>query len=152
MTTTTAVERTAKVLAETVAVLLDYYERPVTAPDGDDPTGSYRKQRDQQSRDAHTMVTRALKAGVSTRRIAAESHLPGLLVINFVDDPQDRADAYAAEVHHLERSLEMVRQARAKDARDRYYEGQAEKGIKARLAESYGVSRPTLDAWLAVEE
>lgn len=141
-------EQLAKLRAETVATLLDYYDRPVTAPDGDDPTGSYTKQRAQQGNDATTMVTRALKAGITIRQLSIETHLPGLHIIQLIDDPQQRADAFTDEIHHLERSLDAVRQARAKDAQQRFQAGQHEKGIKVQLAQSYGVTRVTLDAWL----
>jgi hypothetical protein len=139
-------EQIAKLRAETVAALRDYYDRPVTAPNGDDPTGSYTRQRVQQGNDAVTMVARSLKAGITMRHLAMDSHLPGLLIIQLIEDAQQRADAFVAEIHHLERSLDAVRQARIKDAQARFHAGEC---YKTKLAASLKITRPTLDAWLS---
>lgn len=136
--------------AETVKTLIDYYDHPVTTPpdvDGLEAHG-FGKRRSQQGRDAQTMVTRALKAGISMRQIAADAHLPGTLVINLIEDPERRAEAFVAELHHLDRSRAQVRAAQRRDARDRFAAGEA----KSSLAKSFGVTRVTLDAWLAAAD
>lgn len=137
----------AALRAETVKTLIDYYDHPVTTPDdvGWLEADGFGKRRAQQSRDATTMISRALKAGISMRQIAADAHLPGALVINLIEDPQQRAEAFTAELHHLERALGLVREAQRRDARDRFANGEA----KSNLAKSLGITRRTLDAWLA---
>ena len=76
------------------------------------------------------------------RQIAQRAHLPGRLVIAFVEDPQARADTFAAEIHHLSMLCGRCRRC------GRGTPGSATPAHVARkpaLAESYGVTRPTLD-------
>lgn len=142
-------EQIRKLRRETVAAIVDFY-----SDEGPPPGEVGWEAHAQKERDARTMVTRALNpdTGIAMRQLAGDTRLSGLLIIRLIDDPQVRADAFAAELYHLERALGDVRRARAHDARDRYRQGQQEKGIKVRLAESYGVTRPTLDAWLTPDE
>jgi hypothetical protein len=87
---------------------------------------------------------RARRAGLTHRQIALRARIPGREVIRWVEDPQERAEAYTAELHHLEREKANVRRDRARDARVQFEAG----GKKIQLAALFGVSRPTLDEWL----
>jgi DNA-binding transcriptional regulator LsrR (DeoR family) len=127
--------------------VVDYYDRPITALDETwaiDLRIDADRRRKAQGETARRLVNEVLAEGGSHRQIAVAAHLPGLLVIKLITDTQEAADAYAAEIHHLERSLNEVRDARIRDARLRYEAGEK----KTDLAASYGVTRPTLDKWL----
>lgn len=102
------------------------------------------KQWDSDHRSAVDAVARVLTAGGSIRQISAVSHVPGHLIIDLIEDDQARADAYAAELYHLERAMDIVRKKRIADARLRHKQGES----KTALADSFDVTRVTLDKWL----
>lgn len=129
--------------------VVDYYDHPVeTPPHATHPAANRDRsqQREWQWETAVKTVRRVLANGGSVRQVAVAAHLPGHLVIAFVEDAQARADAYVAELHHLERQMDAVREMRAKDARARRADGEE----KVSLAASFAVTRPTLDKWLNV--
>lgn len=105
-----------------------------------------------------TWLGRCRERGITHRRIAAYSRVPGAWLIGWYDQPAERAQAYAAEIHHLERELAALRLGRARYVdrlrNPRQYPGRpATPGMtKVALAETFKVSRPTIDGWLADAE
>lgn len=97
------------------------------------------------SNDVRYLVGRCLDEGITLQRLADCARVPGHLLLQFVDDAQRKADAYTAEIHRLERTLDTVRRDRAHLAVVRVRDGEQ----KTAVAASFGVSRPTLDAWIA---
>jgi hypothetical protein len=102
------------------------------------------------SQQATEAVTAAVRTpGIIAQRIARTLRLSGLTVIGMISDPELRAKALVAELHHADRYKQMVRDAQAGHARSWYGQG----GVveKTVVARSLDVSRPTLDQWLASE-
>jgi transposase-like protein len=128
------------------AALVDYYDHPVVVD-----AGHYIEQavqngrRHEQEQKAIRLVEQALRQDITVRRIAAHAGIPGTLVTPLVQDPCVRAAAYEAEIHHLERQIAQVRYHRGGDVFARVTAGES----KTEVAASYGVSRVTLDKWLA---
>lgn len=127
--------------------LVAYYDHPTPWPeptDASDVSAAKTRRRAAQHDRARKLVNQALAHGLTMRRIASHTQLPGKLIIPLIDDLQARADAYAAELHHLERAMEEIRAMRATEARQRHRAGEK----KTALAASYRVTRVTLDKWL----
>lgn len=96
------------------------------------------------------LVDAAIRRGITARRLASHARVPGGWVIERLARPQDRAEAYAAELHHLDRAQRQIHLARARDAwRLLHNPDPGRKTTKVELAATFGVSRPTLDSWLA---
>lgn len=138
-------------LRRITAALIDYYDHPVQRLGDDVPlltqVDSTRRRAAQQDLAAR-LVNEALRRGISHRQISSASQLPGKLIIPLIEDEQHRSDAYAAELHHLERAVEEIRDMRIRRARWRRSNGEK----KVDLADSYGVTRPTLDKWLDTDQ
>jgi len=97
------------------------------------------------------LLWHARRAGLTPRQIARHAHLPGRVVIRWLTDPGERAAAYTAELHHLDREAAEVRHLRAGDVAGLRVPA-ADGGAgwsKVDLAALHGVSRPTIDQWLS---
>lgn len=102
----------------------------------------------------------ALTLGFTPRHLASTARVPGRWLIARLPQLGQRADAYAAEIHHLERELAAVRADRALDvwhqrnplATRVSYDSEPKAvhppATKVLLAETFRVSRPTIDVWL----
>ena len=91
----------------------------------------------------------ALDRGITARRISSHTRVPGTYIISLLDRPAEQAAAWNAEIHHLERTLAAARLARAHYAHHLVAPWGNEKPMtKMAVAELFGVSRPTLDAWI----
>lgn len=97
-------------------------------------------------------LAEVLSRGITVRQVASHARLPGRWLISWVRDPAARATAYRAEIHHLERELTAVRRDRARDVyflTRRETPPQPGQLSKTAAAETFDVSRPTIDAWIA---
>lgn len=106
---------------------------------------------DQVVRGIRRQMRAARDHGLTVRQIASHARVPAGQVLRWIDDPRERAEAYAAEIHHLERAAAVWRLQRAREVDALYRDDPAtgRKGMtKVALAELYRVSRPTIDAWL----
>ena len=101
-------------------------------------------------RKAAKAVTKAITAGASHREIAVSVGCDGLTVIHLIQDVNARTEAFAAERHHAERYVATVKEATASHARQVI--GAAGGKGKSTLADKLGISRPTLDAWIADDD
>lgn len=146
--TTALIERTV------AAIRHAFGEGSTLLPEGSvDPWAVSRRSRE----DVRVLLDRCLRAGVTVRLLALKSGVAGHLLVPLIDHPQQRADAYAAEIHNLERALETVRSQRMQAAVAEVREGEELSRLernaagleKQQVAKRWGVSRPTLDAWIA---
>lgn len=100
------------------------------------------------------VLDQARERGIAHRQIASYSRVPGRWLVGWYRQPTERATAYVGEIHHLERELAALRLDRARDAaalrNPRQYPGRPKVGgmTKVALAETFKVSRPTIDDWL----
>lgn len=143
---TNRTERDA-LLAEIRAALVGYYGDPITVRPGAD-WGEVRdteRARHRQADSLRTLINRAVDGGISHRQISSATQWPGRHILGWIDDPAVRRHAYEAELHHLEREMTLVRQARSREAFVRLTRGET----KTALAAEFGVTRPTLDKWLS---
>lgn len=101
--------------------------------------------------DAVRAVTDAVTATrftITHRQIASLAGVSGLLVARLIDNAAARAEALRSERHAAERYVTEVRDAIRGEAVRRIEAGDR----KLATAESLGITRPTLDAWLSSEE
>lgn len=99
------------------------------------------------------LMARARELGLTHRQIASLARVPGEQVMRWIDDPRERAQAHAAEIHHHDRAAAMARLRRAREVDGLHRGSGGRPGMtKVALAELYSVSRPTIDAWLADAE
>lgn len=142
-------------LRERTGEQLRYYFDELLTPDTDGPNRS--GLREKVHGDIRLLFDRCAREGITPRLLSADSGIQGLLLMQFIDNPQRRADAYAAEIYHLERELDMVRTARAASAVAEYRDAleltpQERARLRVRkfdIAQRWGVTRVTLDAWIA---
>lgn len=101
------------------------------------------------TRKTREAMSRARERGITHRQISSYCRVPGRWLLAWYDDPAERAEAYAGEIHHLERELAAVRLDRARyvDVLRNPRLG-SEPMTKVALAETFKVSRPTIDDWL----
>lgn len=116
-------------ISELNAALGDYYKRARVA----------------QVDRARAAVDTALAAGMDARQLSVRLRMPGHLIAQLISDPTARGEAWTAEIHHLERAATLVRRMRGTDVAQRVANGEQ----KTALAAEFGVSRPTLDGWIA---
>lgn len=142
---TTAQPRTDRdVLNEVASALRDAYDNPP-------PLGTDALALDVRQQKERALLDEARRRGITARQMSSHARVPGLWLIGRLARLADRAAAYDAEIHHLERELAAVRRARALDVWHQRHPSlpDLEKPMtKVALAEAFGVSRPTIDAWL----
>lgn len=90
-------------------------------------------------------VDDALASGVMVAQIALAAGLRQLLVTEFISSRPARMEALAYAAHDAERYLRQVRDAQRLEAVRAF----ADDVPKTRIAERLGVTRPTVDNWLA---
>lgn len=135
----------------TRAALVAYLDHPTPLPsDGAawTETRDYAARRVGQAARARALVNACVRDGITVQRITATTALPASAILPLIADRQAKADALAAELHRLERAAAGIREMRATEARHRLAEGEA----KTDLAASFGVTRVTLDKWLAGDD
>ncbi len=99
---------------------------------------------------ASRAVTAAVTAAdVSHGQICTLTGAPGLLVVGLITDDLAQADALRVEQHRAERYVEEVRQERVRAAQRLRGPESTPRRPKQDVASMLGVSRPTLDKWLA---
>lgn len=105
--------------------------------------------------DAEHLAIRAVTDAVTARRftlthrqIASLAGVPGLLVARLIDNDKARAEALRSERHAADRYATEVLDTIRQEALRRFGAGER----KFAIAEALGVTRRTLDAWLATEE
>lgn len=109
-------------------------------------------------------VTEAVTAGQHIHTLISSAiSCPGTFIVRLIDDWDARAKALVYERHAAERyaeavraeirsmALHEVRYAQADPTRERVPVWQRE-AVKAPVAEKYGITRVTLDKWLAQAE
>ncbi|HEX3778520.1 MAG TPA: hypothetical protein VHX38_02555 [Pseudonocardiaceae bacterium] len=135
----------AEVKREALDALAAFYEQPVELRDGEIPRHTM-EQHSKLEGIAREKVDAALKEGIPVRQLAHQAHLPGVLVIKLASDPAQRRDAYEAEIENLRRTIRTIESYRGADIKTRWNQGNGEE--KTNLAAEFGVTRPTLDAWI----
>lgn len=117
------------------------------------------------ARQIRGLIAECRRAGITPRLVSSRTRLPGLWVLCWWPYPADRAAAYQAEVHHLDRALNEARRERAAYAAalvaDRTIGYVPDPDLvrsptnhdgkpltKVAVAELFSVSRPTLDGWI----
>ncbi|MFI2577688.1 hypothetical protein ACH5AJ_36445 [Streptomyces rochei] len=147
--TTDLTQRAATAITEHYAADLAARDSLPPHPTTDTEAG-YIDQRARSAEAAAAAVTAAVRAGVPHCSIADQAGCGGLAVIGLIGDQDLRTNALVVERHRARRHLDSVEQEIRGHAR-RVIGGQNGRG-KSQLAEKLGVSRPTLDAWLAADE
>ena len=94
-------------------------------------------------------VAECARRGLSHRQLASHARVPGRWLIHYLPGAEQRADAYRAEIHHLERELAAVRADRAADVAELTDRRGEQPHTKTAVAAMHGVSRVTLDEWIA---
>lgn len=97
------------------------------------------------------LLAEALHRGITPRLIAGLARVPGRWLIARIKDSAARAEAYRAEIAHLDREIELLRQDRALDvwrqARDRVRR-EPDAKTKTQIAAEHGVTRATINDWI----
>ncbi|GAB3670315.1 helix-turn-helix domain-containing protein [Saccharopolyspora tripterygii] len=95
--------------------------------------------------DAADLVTRAVCAGTRHDQIAATAGVSGINVVRLIRDESARADAWCRERFLAEHYLVTVRDELHEEALRWFDSGVMD---KKSVAAKFGISRPTLDAWI----
>jgi hypothetical protein len=142
---------------KTVARVRYYFDELLTP----DPDGMSRSEhREKVHGEISVLFDRCARAAITPRLLASWSGISGHLLLQFITNPQRRAEAFNAEIYHLERELRHVKSMKesAAVAEVDSTAGWSREELsrlrmrKVDIAQRWEVSRPTLDAWIAAAD
>lgn len=132
---------------EAVAALTTYYAAPTPTLGEYLATHTFDQNRYLRAK-ATTALDAALAEGITMRQLALACHVCGHLLIELASDPAQRRRGYEGEIAYLQRTIRQVEAMRGRDIETRWRAGEP----KPALAAEFGVTRPTLDAWMRLGE